>query len=262
MKKILLMAVIWAPFVMLAGTVGAAPDSDRTEAVLFFDDFDGDEVDQTHWMLCRSAHPVWCRYFDDEAGWRNVRVENGELVLTADNEGRYRFGGIRTRGGFPLGTLVEVRARFTKVGGGFPAIWQMPVNGREWPKSGEIDLMEWVQGTPDRLHHTIHTFGTPGNPDKGTSRTSVMEETDEWHVYGAARTEDAVIFYLDGQELWRYENERLDDGGIQYPFTELDFDIILNNSLGGDGTWAGPIHDEDLPAIMRVDWVKVTRIGR
>lgn len=258
MKRILLMAVALVPFVLQAQTAGTGPASDRTENVLFFDDFVGDKVDEANWMLCRYGHPVWCRYFDEEAGWRNVRVENGELVLTADNDGRYRFGGIRTRGGFPLGTLTEVRARFTKVRGGFPAIWQMPVDGLPWPRSGEIDIMEWVQGTPDLLYHTIHTFGTPGDPDKGTSRTSVTENTEDWHTYGAARTADAVIFFLDGKELWRYENQHADDGRIQYPFTELDFDIILNYSLGGDGTWAGPIHDEDLPAFMYVDWVKVT----
>lgn len=243
--------------------VPGTPDAPGDERVLFFDDFDGDAVNEEYWKLCAKGNSAWNQYFDDEAGYSNVKVEDGKLVLTADKTDRYRNGGIRTTGGFPIGTLVEVRARFTKAGGGFPAIWQMPVQGLTWPRSGEIDIMEWVQGTPNVLYHTIHTFGSDAAPDKSTSRTSSMTNTDEWHTYGAARTEEAVIFYLDGKELWRYANQHLggDDGLIQYPFPNWDFDIILNYSLGGNGTWPGPISDSDLPAVMMVDWVKVTTVA-
>lgn len=48
---------------------------------------------------------------------------------------------------------------------------------------------------------------------------------------------------------------------LQFPFCDYNFDIILNCSLGGvlngQPTWAGIIHDEDLPVELWVDWVKV-----
>ena len=249
-------------FTLYEPDLPGTPEQPGAARVLFFDDFDGEAVDETVWKLCANGASAWNKWFDDEAGWRNVQVENGELVLTADKDGRYRNGGIRTVKGFPVGSLVEVRARFTKVGGGFPAIWQMPVGGLAWPRSGEIDIMEWVQGSPNALYHTIHTFGTDAAPDKSTYRTSTMQNTDEWHTYGAARTAEAVIFYLDGKELWRYTNQHQEDGGVQYPFANWDFDLILNYSLGGANTWPGPINDNALPAFMRVDWVKVTEFNK
>ena len=161
---------------------------------------------------------------------------------------------------------MEVKARLTKVRGGFPAIWQMPVNGLEWPRSGEIDLMEWVQRTPNQIYQTVHTFfingpyGSDGvtnpNPDKNFDVTCD-------HIYAADRTDDAVIFYVDGEETWRYENMKFEDEKtkMQFPFNKLNFDIILNFSLGGElngnNTWPGTIHDEDLPGEMWIDWVRI-----
>lgn len=37
------------------------------------------------------------------------------------------------------------------------------------------------------------------------------------------------------------------------------FHIILNQALGGAGTWPGAITNSQLPAIMEVDWVRVTQ---
>ena len=240
------------------------PGGDGDDDVLFFDDFTkGDIPDPEVWKLCTSGSSTWTYWFDNAAGYRNVKIENGNLVLTADNDGRYRNGGVRTIKGFPVGTIVEVRARFKKAGGGFPAIWQMPVNGLSWPMSGEIDIMEWIQGTPNALYHTIHTYGSATKPDKSTGRTSTgITDTDTYRVYAAARTEDAVIFYVDGVEIWRYVNEHLagDAGLIQYPFADCDFDIILNYSLSNSpSAWPGAIKDSDLPATMHVDWVKVSK---
>ena len=44
----------------------------------------------------------------------------------------------------------------------------------------------------------------------------------------------------------------------------LHFYLILNMGLGGDreGSWAGPIDDANLPAIMEVDWVKVSKLDK
>ena len=41
------------------------------------------------------------------------------------------------------------------------------------------------------------------------------------------------------------------------------FYIILNMGLGGNAdSWAGPIDDTDLPAIMEIDWVKVSKLNK
>ena len=264
------------PLAVIAGAAGtsgsaqaAGPESPKHGEVLFFEDFDRGEIpDPSVWKLCTYSHTAWGRYFSNTDGYSNVRIEDGYLVLTADKtDGRYTTGGIRTVKGFPAGTLVEVKARLKPVKGGFPAIWQMPVNGRPWPMSGEVDIMEWVQGKPQSVYQTVHTkhiHQTAG--DAGFTKHTDGIDFAEEHVYAAARTAEAVIFYIDGVETSRYPNEHLEGraGDLQFPFTLLDFDIILNYSFGGEfnggGTWAGPIDDSELPGEMFIDWVKVTQI--
>ena len=128
--------------------------------------------------------------------------------------------------------------------------------------------MEWVQGTPLQIYQTVHTYyinganGSAGvtnkNPDKNFDVTKD-------HVYAVERTEKEVIFYVDGKETWRYGNQYLDEGKLQYPFCEYPFNIILNFSLGGElngrMTWPGEICDEDLPGEMWVDWVRVVSLN-
>lgn len=49
----------------------------------------------------------------------------------------------------------------------------------------------------------------------------------------------------------------------QWPFTnENPFYIILNMGLGRDGSWAGLIDDDNLPAIMEIDYVKVSKLDK
>lgn len=248
------------------------PDASGLE-VIFIDQFDSkDPIPNTDvWRLCTYANNAWSQHFEHVDGYENVKVEDGYLKISATKvDGVYKNGGIRTINGFPKNTRVEVKARLThQVRGGFPAIWQMPIGGPEWPLGGEIDLFEWVQSTPTQIYQTIHTFYTNG-PHGSAGKTNPNPDTNfdvtVDHVYGVDRTDNELIFYVDGVETWRYENMYLEDEetALQFPFNKFEFDIILNFSLGGTlngkPTWAGTIHDEDLPGEMWVDWVKVSKL--
>lgn len=243
------------------------PTSD--EKIIFTDEFEQEAAipDTTVWRLCQYGNNAWAQHFKHVDGYENVRVEDGVLKLKASKEnGTYKNGGIRTRIGFPCDTRLEVKAKLAKrIRGGFPAIWQMPINAPQWPRGGEVDLMEWVQGTPMDIYQTVHTYFINGeqdssgmtNPDRPTN----FDVTD-YHIYAAERTEDAVIFYIDGKETWRYANQYLPKEQMQYPFCDYMYDIILNFSLGGElngnSTWPGKIYDEDLPGEMWIDWVRIT----
>lgn len=243
------------------------PEPDPYEpGTVFIDLFNSEDPvpNTSYWQLCTYANNAWAQHFQHVDGYETVKVEDGYLKLTVKKEGTiYKNAGIRTKRGYPKNTRLEVRAKLTKrVRGGFPAIWQMPVDGATWPISGEIDLMEWVQSTPSRVYQTIH-YAPTGTADQSKHASPLVSVT-AWHTYAVDRTDDVLIFYVDGQETWRFENKKTDNWR-EYPFNRYDFDIILNFSLGGtlNGvmTWPGAIYDEDLPGEMWVDWVRITRLS-
>ena len=94
----------------------------------------------------------------------NAYVENGKLIITAWNEAygknEYTSARLVTRGkkDFKYGRI-EVKAKLPKGKGTWPAIWMMPTDSLygDWPKSGEIDIMEHVGFDQDRIHGTVHT---------------------------------------------------------------------------------------------------------
>ena len=129
--------------------------------VLFEEHFsENSTLDTTVWKSCTYANNTWSQHFKNTKPYEGVKVENGYLKLRASKDSAgYKNAGIRTAFGFSAPSRLEVKARLTKwVRGGFPAIWQMPVGGEIWPKSGEIDLMEWVQETPRKIYQTVHTY--------------------------------------------------------------------------------------------------------
>lgn len=258
---------------LLLALVCTAATAKKKEKVIFQDDFNAQSAipDTTFWQLCWYKPTAWAQHFRHVEGYENVRVEDGVLKLRAWKDGdNYKNGGIRSKRGFENNTRLEVRARLTKRARGcFPAIWQMPMADVKWPRGGEVDLFEWVQDAPMEFWQTVHTYYING--ETGSSGATNMNrypyfDVTEYHVYAAERTSDAVIFSVDGHETFRYYNLHLPDEAtrLQFPFSQYDYDIILNCSLGGtlngNKTWPGPIADEDLPVEMWVDWVKVTKL--
>lgn len=135
------------------------------------------------------------------------------------------------------------------------------------PRGGEIDLMEWVQGTPHEIYQTLHTqYNQETNGSTGETNPNRARNFDvtQYHVYAVDRTSESIIFYVDGNDMWRYANKHLSEDKMQFPFEKYEFDIILNHSIGGElngqMTWPGRINDADLPGEMWVDWIKVTNL--
>lgn len=244
---------------------------DPMKDILFMDDFDVDgHPDPTKWVLCRKAGSDW----NDEMSesYDQAYVEDGKLILKAEKVGNeYKAGGIETQGKFDFTFgRVEVRAKITSSpNGAFPAIWMMPkkyiYDG--WPNCGEIDIMEHVK-QESVIHHTIHTHYTYDLNIKNPSNTAQITcNYQDWNVYAVEWSEDKLTFFVNGQETFSYSNLKLENEAEmkQWPFTkDSSFYLILNMGLGGDrpGSWAGPIDDANLPAIMEIDWVKITRLDK
>lgn len=248
-------------------TESSAPDSKK--GILFMDDFSVDgRPDTSKWVLSEKGTADW----NDEMSesYDQAYVKDGKLVLTGAKVGdTYRAGGIQTKGKFDFTFgKVEVKARISQYpNGAFPAVWMMPqksiYNG--WPDGGEIDIMEHIK-QETHIHQTLHTHYTYtlGIKDPSNSRATITE-FNEFNTYGVEWTEDKITFFVNGQETMSYSNLYLADESVkrQWPFTkDASFYLILNMGLGGDrpGSWAGPIDDSNLPAIMEIDWIKVSSL--
>lgn len=241
--------------------------SRSTGRVIFEDYFDQPESfpDTAKWILCPPQTSAWNRYMSES--YDQAYVFDGKLVLVGEKIGdTYKTGGVQTLGKFEFQYgKVEVNARFTRTAqGGWAAIWMMPkastpiYNG--WPACGEIDIMEQLNHD-GYVYQTIHSHykNTLGMTVPTPSLTASIN-AGEFNTYGVEWTEDSLVFSVNGNTTLTYPNLKLEDEETrkQWPFCSPYY-LILNQALGGDGTWPGPISDDQLPAKMEVDWVRVTQ---
>lgn len=154
--------------------------------------------------------------------------------------------------------FVEVRAKMPSFRGSWPAIWMMPSESRygKWPQSGEIDILEHVGHEPDRIHFSAHSERyNHMRSQQTTGSIEAPEVTDGFHIYGLKRTEDTIVWYYDGKEVFKLEKEKGADW-TSWPF-DADFYLILNLAVGG--SWGGQkgVDLTALPAQFEIDYVRV-----
>lgn len=200
---------------------------------------------------------------------KNIRVEDGKLVITARRERykgadglrrRYTSARIETKGLFEAryGRL-EARIKVPAGQGLWPAFWAMGANFDQvgWPQCGEMDIMENIGREPDQVHGTLHGPGYAG--DQPLTGTYVLPKgaraADGFHVYAAEWEPGVVRFLVDGTV---YETRTAAEvEGKPWAF-DHPFFLLLNLAVGGN--WPGPPEKKTMfPARMEVDWVRVYR---
>lgn len=210
----------------------------------------------------------------------NARVEGGRLIIEGRKETwanpRYypesrRGSSSRARAEYTSASLhtlgkaswkygrIEVRAKLPQGKGVWPAIWMMGVDRPKvgWPACGEIDIMEFVGHTPDKMHATVHWRQEGKHRSKG-SNLKVQRPFDDFHVYAMEWDEQKMEFFYDETKYFTF---KLDDGadGQRNPFRQEHY-LILNLALGG--TWGREIDDAVLPQRYEIDYVRVYERAR
>ncbi len=192
----------------------------------------------------------------------NARVENGHLTIELRKEKMESrdFSSARlvtkNKGDWKYGRF-EIRARIERSLGTWAAIWMLPTDNKygNWPKSGEIDIMENVGWGPDTIFATAHTGAY--NHMKGThksGRLTVNDAHEVFHNYVLEWEEDGYQVYVDDQLVFNFENEGT--GSEAWPF-DKEFHLIMNIAFGGSLGGKEGIIPENLPCKMEVDYIRV-----
>jgi beta-glucanase (GH16 family) len=209
---------------------------------------------------------------------KNVRVENGHLVIEAHHEALpnpmhkagdahwkkaravsdYTSASLTTRRlkSFHYGRI-EVRAKLPSGKGVWPAIWLLGDNqgGVRWPACGEIDIMEFVSHLPGKAHCCVHS-AKPGTTDHQMQGHFVKSDTlhSEFHVYGVDWNDKSLTFRFDGKPFKTIELDHAGQGPGN-PFRQPDsFYLILNLAIGG--LWGKEADPAVYPQRLEIDWVR------
>lgn len=252
----------------LTGWAEAEDTASVQYELVFSDEFEsGAKIDRKKWYVVRgNGCPQLCGFGNNElqtytSKKRNLRLENGKLIIEAHRRKGYSSAKITTEklGGWQYGKI-EVRAKLPKGIGTWPAIWMLPDENRYggWPKSGEIDIMEHVGFREGYVHGTVHTEAF--NHKIGTQRGHEIylpSATNEFHTYAIEWSAENIRWFVDGEQYYRF-NRMADDGSAEWPFDQ-PFHLILNLAVGGE--WGGRhgIDKKAFPARFEIDWVRVYR---
>jgi beta-glucanase (GH16 family) len=264
--RLLVLAHLCVVFSACSVGVGAvSPVSRPGWDLVWSDEFDYTGLpDSTRWGYEVGMIRNQERQYYTRARPENARVENGTLIIESRREpydtAAYTSASITTQGraSWRYGRI-EVRAKLPAGRGMWPAIWMLGTNVDEvgWPKSGEIDIMEYVGFAPDTLHANVHTeaFNHVRGNGKGTSIYAPGMDND-FHVYAVEWFPDRIDFYYDDRQYFTFANT---GGGVdEWPFDAEQY-LILNAAIGG--AWGGVkgVDDSIFPQRYLIDYVRVYR---
>lgn len=198
---------------------------------------------------------------------KNVRVENGNLVIEAIKEKfvgpdgvqrDYTSARLKTAGHFSqrYGRF-EARIQVPSGQGAWPAFWMLgddcPTKG--WPACGEIDVMESRGSEADIIEGSLHGPGYSGmNPLTAAYQLPRGRFSDSFHVFAIEWEPHVVRFYVD-DKLYATRTPADLPHGKRWVYDHAFF-LLLNLAVGGD--FPGRPGDSTVfPQRMLVDYVRV-----
>ncbi|NNM19127.1 MAG: glycoside hydrolase family 16 protein, partial [Croceitalea sp.] len=238
------------------------------------DEFDGEgAIDTTKWFHQTQLPPggswfggIIQHYTDREA---NTFVRDGYLNLVAKKETfedqgevkEYTAARLNSKYAFTYGR-VEVRAKLPKGHGTWPAIWMLNTNINEdgayydnkglgtvnWPKCGEIDIMEHWGKNQDYVSSALHNGSSYGGHVANTGGQKIEDASDTFHIYTLDWSKDKMVFSVDGKVHLEYAPAI--KNADTWPYND-DYYFLLNIAIEPD------IDPEFTESAMLVDYIRV-----
>jgi beta-glucanase (GH16 family) len=230
--------------------------------VIWFDDFNGLELDTTKWTKIPPNNADWGKHMTSNP--LCYHLDNGKLFLkgivnpdTVSDPRPFLTGGVFTKGKFAFQYgKIEIRAKLECAQGAWPAMWMLAEQNKYgmYPRNGEIDIMEHLN-YDKKIYQTTHSYYTlelkqkNNPPHHGTAKVNI----NKFNTFGLEWYPDKLAFTLNGKNTFTYPRvEGVDPS--QWPYDQ-PFYILIDQQLGG--SWVGKVNPKDLPVHMIIDWVKV-----
>ncbi len=239
-------------------------------SLLWNDEFNGDALDESIWNY-EPHEPGWTNEELQEytTSTDNVFLRDGNLVIKAiksekDGADYYTSGKVtaQNKKDFTYGK-VTARAKVPAGQGLWPAIWMMPQDEQhygQWPKCGEIDIMEVLGSRLDTAYGTLH-YGEPHGEQQGTYVLENGSFADDFHEFSVEWEPGEMRWYIDG-ELYHTVNDWFTavEGEDEKPYpAPFDQPFFVQMNLAVGGTWPGnPDETTDFDhAEFEIDYVRV-----
>jgi hypothetical protein len=164
---------------------------------------------------------------------------------------------------------IEGRFKVPAAAQSWPAFWLMGngVADQGWPKTGEIDIFEFVNnGKDDGVPYTtVHWSGPPSGGNDGHYQKTFewpqkLSRPTDFHTWGFKRTADELAVYIDSLEWSRITRPEIEAIGGDYDVLfngPMHMRTTLSSAGGEEGNWA---YDPNRPAAqgdMLIEYIRV-----
>ncbi|MDO5036420.1 MAG: glycoside hydrolase family 16 protein [Porphyromonas sp.] len=240
-------------------TTTADRPADLRWKLAWAEEFDGNELDDTVWSKAPRSNADWSSKMSDAEELFELR--DGTLVLKVlentfqpNDSLPFLTGGVWSKGkkSFKMGRI-DIKARFDSGQGFWPALWMLG-EGKDWPKGGELDIMEHLNHD-NFVYQTVHTpYTLSGMKSSPSNHGIAVIDSSEFNIYSVEVHDDRIVYLVNDQVAFTYPRLPHVDKEEQFPYTDLDFYVILSAQHGGD--WVGEPNLEVLPLELQIDFVR------
>jgi hypothetical protein len=185
----------------------------------------------------------------------NAYISSGSLVIKAiSTGGGYTSARMTTQNKQTFTTgRIEIRAKLPQGKGIWPAIWMLGTNIStvNWPKCGEIDIMELLGQNPAKMYGTVH-YDYGGHQSKGGNHELLSGSfADSYHIFSLIWQPHHLKWLVDNQVYFSVSDSEIN--GFSFDLPQF---FIFNIAVGG--SWPGsPDNTTIFPQTMQVDYIRV-----